>query len=375
MGSRLLLVTLTLLPLATACTTYDVTRMEFDSVAGVEEARQFGGVEPEVIRPMREVRRWPWIIRQLEGSGLDALCVGVFGIEPRLLTVDAPGEFFRRRLGDLVSLSLAEAGRRQDLALRILWVLARDSAPLDQIVALDAAGAVLASYGCDPMRVPFGATDTALLAQAAELAADLGSDPREVAAAIERVGELPSGRAAAARAIVRDLRARRSRLADADVGTRWDVATDRLLCVELAHALRLKLASSEPRVREAAAIALHRLGGAEAVLFVLRVRSSRPDGGRYEYDSDLDVRRTWIRLCGQLPQDLAFASYESGPQPAEFLFDVASGDADAGLRMAALAALSQLLGRPVSLDPAWADAFFKERALGRDADAVPEAKR
>jgi hypothetical protein len=105
------------------------------------------------------------------------------------------------------------------------------------------------------------------------------------------------------------------------------------------------------------------------------VRSSRPDGGRYEYDSDPDVRRTWIRLCGQLPQELAFASYESGPQPAEFLFDVASGDADAGLRMAALAALSQLLGRPVSLDPAWADAFFKERALGRDADAVPEAKR
>jgi hypothetical protein len=368
MRFRVLLATLLMLP--GACTTYDVVRMEFDSAAGLEDARVLGGVEPEEVRPMREVRRWPWIIRQLEGSGCDALLVALTGAQPRLLAVEAPGEFFRQRLTALVEMSLGERGRRQDAALRLLWVLARDSAALDQIVALDAAVEVLESYGCDPVRVPFGATDADVLRAAVEAAANPGMDPVATATGVEKIGELPSGRAVDARAVVRDLRARRDDLVDLEVGARWDAALDRVLCIELAQALRLKLASAEPRVREAAAIALHRLGGASSVLFLLRVRSSRPEGGRFEYDSDPDVRRTWVRLCGQLPSELAFASYEGGPQPAEFLYDVASGDQDAGLRMAALAALSQLLGRPVSLDPDWADAFFKERALGREVDAT-----
>lgn len=361
--------------LQTACTTYDVTRMEFDSVAGVEGARQHGGVEPENLRPQREARRWPWAIRVLEGSGIDAACIAVFGIEPRMLEVEAPGEFFRGRLTTLVPLALEERGRRQELALRLLWILARDSAPLDQIVAIDAAATVLASYGCDPIEVAFGAVDAEVLAAAVGAAADLGRDAAEVADAVEPLGDQPAGRAADARAVVRDLRARRPGIVDADTGERWDDALDRIVCTELAHALRLKVASTEPRVREAAAVALERLGGHRAVLFLLRVRSSRPDGGVFEYDQDRDVRRLWVRLCGQLPADLAFASYEGGPQPAEFLYDVASRDEDQGLRMTALAALSQLLGRPVSLDPAWADAFFKERALGRSADGAPEGDR
>jgi hypothetical protein len=358
-----------------ACTTYDVVRMEFDSVAGVEDARLHGGAEPEALRPLREARRWPWIIRQLEGTGFDSLSVAAFGIEPRLLEVDTPGEFFRQRLTSLVPLSLDVRGRRQDLGLRLLWVLARDSAPLDQIVALDAATALLQSYGCDPVEVPFGAVEPELLVGAVEAAADLGRPPVEVAAAVEQLGGIPAGRAADARAVIRDLRARRSEVLDREVAARWDGAIDQILRTELAHALRLKIASTEPRVREAAAIALHRLGGPGAVLFVLRVRSSPPGAGPFEYDSDPDVRRTWVRLCGQLPSALAFASYEGGPQPAEFLYDVAARDEDAGLRVTALAALSELLDRPLSLDPAWADAFFKERALGRETESGAEDGR
>lgn len=358
-----------------ACTTYGVARMEFDSVAGIEGAREHGGLEPESLRPQRVARRWPWAIRQIEGTGVDSFCIGAFGIEPRLLEVEAPGEFFRQRLTTLVPFSLEDGGRRQDLGLRLLWVLARDNAPLDQIVALDAAATLLQSYGCDPVQVPFGAVDAELLRSAVEAAADLGRDPADVASAVEPLGAIPAGRAADARAVIRDLRARLDEVRDREVLARWDQAIDRMLCTELSHALRLKVASTEPRVREAAAIALHRLGGPGAVLFVLRVRSSPPGAGPFEYDSDPDVRRTWVRLCGQLPTELAFASYEGGPQPAEFLYDVASRDEDAGLRMTALAALSELLGRPVSLDPAWADAFFKERALGRETGSDAEGGR
>jgi hypothetical protein len=377
---RLYLAAAALLP--AGCTTYEVARMEFDSITGFDLARDG---EPERVAYRHDVARWPWAVRQFEGTGFDWFLAVTSGARPGPREIDNPAEMLRERMQALTELAVEDFGRTADLAHRLLWVVAREEAALDQIIALSSLGELLAAMQVDPLQVPFAspdpvadldATEAALrsleaLAPAARAGRALDdAERRRYLGALRGLGRRPSGSAAAGRRVIRVLLRCAATEPDAELraATRQSLA-DAIAC-EAAQAIRIQLASTSADVREAALRTLHRLSGPRVVPFSLRALASRPGGGgSWRYDPDEGFRRTWVRMCAQLPPELVFASYDGGPQPIEFLYDTATRDESEGLRIVALDALSRALGRPVSLDRAWADAWWTDLSLERDGRA------
>src|SRR5690606_3365591 len=160
----------------------------------------------------------------------------------------------------------------------------------------------------------------------------------------------PAGNGRLGRRVVRALLGAAATETDALLlaATRQALA-DALAC-ELAHAMRVELASTDPDVRENALLALVRLSGPKAVPFSLRLLAAPPAEGRRRYDPSPSFRRAWVRLCAQLPQPLVFESYAGGPRPIEYLYDTATADEDEGLRLLALDAMARALNRPLSFD-------------------------
>jgi hypothetical protein len=373
------LTTAALLMVAAGCTSFATALAEFDSVSQREGADQ----EPERIEYEQSPRRMPWALRQIEGLGVDAVLAQLLGIEPEPSSVENPPGFARERLRILLDRCGRDPVRCALVGTRVLWVAELDTYPLNQVEAIRGMGRILELQGMDPLAMlapdPRRTTQAAVAEWLAAIETGWpGPRPGRARSAAERdaylaalgaITELPLPAASDQRALLRALGRGYELESDAAVRPTALHALRRALYHGLCAGLRTALESPTADVREAAIRELHRLGGVDAIAFVL-ARISKPaalaanPGERY--DEAIAVRRTLVRLCGQLDESRARRGRDGGPAPVEFLYETAAADADPGLRRIALEALAHCLRRPVSFDPEWAERWWVDYVARRE---------
>lgn len=301
-----------------------------------------------------------------------------------------PSVLARDRLLSLVARSSGSRYRTAIAANRALWFLALDTYPRNLVIGVDAVAELLARIGVDPCQVPLpGASTPEEEARVARLVTEL-----EKSWPVRRQGATLSSeeRASYARVLLDLTRAplanRRTQrslvraLAEAERGetdpallAATAAALDRALAFALATGLRDTLRANQVdarHAREAAMLALYRLGGVAAVPEIValstRTRSAGATPAR-RYDPDPQNRRTLVQICARLQKDVALSARGAGPAPVEFLYEVATADLPE-LRLVALEALALCLGRKeyfdaVTMDDhAWLDAWWREYAVG-----------
>jgi hypothetical protein len=359
--------------LAVGCASYERVRMEFDSVT------RFDGFddEPAELDYQQLAKRWPWTVRATEGSGFDSVLAFLFGLEPYPMPIDNPVGFVRERIPMLVELADGDPAESAEVARRLLWVLERDEQSLNRVVAIEGIATLLEAMAVDPLRRPMArdARDPAQEAVAAawgalaERGPARGDAPLSVeqrsawVRALETLTERPLGRGADDRRLLHALAVAQRDEQDRALREPVRRALAAAAANAMADGLRRHLLDGTPEVREAALLALYRLGGSAALAYSLRALSL-PTGGLQRYDQSRSIRLLWIRMCSQVGGDVVFQQHAGGPTGIEFLYDMVRGDDD-GLRLNALEAMAICLGRPISFDAAWADEWWREYSLAR----------
>ncbi len=357
-----------------SCTTFELARDEFDAVTRRDDA----AAEPERLSYDFQPRRYPWLVRSLNGLGLDGVLAATLEVEPEPTKVDNPAKLVRDCLHVLAASAGRDLERIGEAAVRELWIVQVGSdQPLNQIVALQGMSGHLADLAVDPLQTPVpdpgGTSATEVAAWLETLSAHWpqargGAQPAaaERAAYLEALAALteaplPDGveQRALIGALVRGVR----REGDAELRAATRAALRRALVHGLSLGLRGALYAESPRVREAAIVGLRRLAGPPAVGYVLARLAKPPamlvaDSNRF--DDDRLLRLKLVRMCAQLAPKDALEAVAGGVPPVEFLYETAVGDQDANLRMVALDALARCLQRPLSFDLAWAERWWQD---------------
>ncbi len=371
------------LPLLAGCAQYGRVLMEFDSVTGFHAV----GIEPRTLDFRADATRWPWLVRQLEGSGIDVAIAKTFSVEPGPKELENPSEFVRERVGEMVEFAGDDLLRTAAISRRLCWLAAIDGQTLDELVTLDAIEAILRRLDVDPLAVPFTPANraAALDQRKAQLATIERFAPsqrngkaldaaslEEYVQALRAVAAFPSGAPATDRATVDRLA---QALREEDDGRLREATATALAAVTrntLADTMRRALVARSAKVRQSALLAVYRLSGPEVVPFVLfQLTVAAPRAGVREYDPDEGYRRTLLQVCAGLPETWLDATFAGGPPPIEYVYDTAVRDPSEGLRRIGLSALAHCLGRPVSFDSQWANDWWRERALHGESDAKP----
>lgn len=342
-----------------ACTTIEDYVGQFDVVTGLA-----GGVEPAAIDYTGNVAVWS---RRLEAAGS----------EIEVAAYENPSGFAREALLGMVVLARDDFDWIAEIAPRLLFVAHVDDNTLNRIEALEGISDFLFDLGVDPLRVRVGeprtaATRSALFERLAEIDASKRSaslsdtDRATIAELLREVVETPMDTHTADRELLRLLTRLWRRETDGRVESELRTALAGAIRNAGGRAAAVALRSPDARIRAVAANLYHRLSGAAAVPFVLQ-RLSRTGGARFEYSSLASERRMLLRMCASLSGEDLYASHDDGPRPIDFIYDTVARDEDEGLRFIALETMARCLGRPISFDPSWADAWWREFSL-RDGD-------
>ena len=357
-----------------ACTHFDYVVGEFDSATNLSLQRG----EPEKLAYQDQPKRWPWMIRSLGGSGLDWAIAWLFGIEPSPQSVDNPSGYVRERLMVLADQATGDLVMTAHAASRLLWIAEEDQVhALNQVTAIARVARMMKDLGLDPLHRPPPDDDSTrsraeYLADRRLLAAawpsrrpdGLSAEQRQAyLSALFRLTEKPTAEGRQGRDLLRDLAYRVVLEGDAELRSATELALRESLANEFAQGIHRGLRSTSPEVREAATLALYELSGPQAVPFCLAVLHDRSRSG-VEFDPSPELRRTLIRICGQLRgevlyQTAAMASGQEGPMPIRYLYETARDDREEGLRSIALEAMALSLGRPIDFDQDWADEWWR----------------
>lgn len=373
-----------LLVAACGCPGFATAMAEFDSVAGWQPAQP----EPDVVVYGEDAERMPLPLRVLDGSGLDVALSGLLGIEPSKTKISNPSTFARDRMLCFAEEAVGDMHRTALAVARLSWVLDGDRHALNQITAVRGLHVLARSLNLDPLAVDLGPvpeqSEEAIAAAwqpnvetlrvcVTQIAADRRLSPSLLAAcidALQRARDLvpPGPRDRRAQVLLFNYLAHRA--AERELRTQATAALEIALQRTASDSLRRALFEPRsPAVRDTAVRVCCGLGDERAVARILRSVATPRVGGRgllARTDLDRTVRLTLVRLCGQLPPEVALRAEPGGPAPVEFLYDVVSDPgADRALNVAALEALACCLGRPLSLERDWADAWWADHVVRR----------
>jgi hypothetical protein len=359
-----------------SCAQYGRALMEFDSVTGFDRV----ATEPTDLEFRAEARRWPWIVRQLEGSGLDVAIATVFGVSPSPRPLDNPSGFVRERVTELAELAGDDLHRVAEVSRRISWLTSNDAQTLDVLVALDAMEHLLSDLDVDPLNVPFASADRVeevrrrsewlavvergAPARRGSAEGDAVPTREEYVAAMRALAERPSGVPRTDRATIQLLDGALRDESDGPLREATGIALVAVIRNTLGDTMRRALLAPAAAVREASLLALYRLSGPAAVpfaLYALTLSGSR--SGARQYDLDEGFRLTLLQVCAGVPHEWLNRTFADGPPPIEYVYDTAVRDESVGLRRVGLDALARCLDRPVSFEAEWADLWWRERAL------------
>ncbi len=359
--------------LAVGCAGYRTVIFEFDSATGLD--RQTG--EPEKLHYNPTPERWPWWVRHTEGSGFDWFAVFAFGLAPSPRVVENPSGYARERLAELPELAAGDLQRNAQVASRLLWIAESDEDhALNQVIAIRGMAVIMRAYKIDPLSLPRPREESPAVQQAhlrdrrflasmwpGQRARRLTAEDRSAyIEALQRLSALPASQPRMGRDLLRDLAYRLPQEGDNQLYRGTREAMRAVLGMELSEGLKKALGSSAAVVREEATLALYELSGPTAVPYCLAALQKRSTGAAL-FDPSPEMRRSLIRICGQLRGPVLDQSYPlvpgiQGPSPLRFLYETAHSDRVEGLRTVAKEAISFCTGRPISfelteIDQAW----------------------
>jgi hypothetical protein len=363
---RVLALLLTL-PL-TGC--YAMTLDEFDSVARWNDPLQ----EPTEVDWLANPKQYPWYSVFING-------------DPESYEEDNPSGFARECLDDLIDYVGDDISRMAQVARRLLWVAEKDPNAFNRISAVRGMERIIDTLGLSPLDpiaydrevdARKGLERMAQLRNAHETIekflgrADRGSltasQRDEYLGALRGYTAIPVPRADWRRKLIRTTWTVFVVETDPDVKSAAHDALRRSVYFAVCNGLRSALVPVDeddfPSVRIEALFAYRRLGGIEAIPFVLGMMA-RPKFGAREnrFDADPGVRRALVRLCAQLKYEHAV---RGTPRPLEFLYETAVDEAEEGdIRLVALEGLARCLyekrgERRISLELEWADEWWKK---------------
>jgi len=359
---------------AQGCTSFDTAAAEFDDVARLNESDEW----PEEVDYRTDPRRFPWVIRQLDGVGSGFVFRRILGAVPIRTEVENPAALVRECMSVLSTVT------NEDLALcavagrRLLWVAELDNEhPLNQSLAIGGVEQVMSVLGFNPvsMELPDPAVMTpAMIDSWIEALNDgwpgtrdgesLAEDKRAgYVDALRQLTQLPLGSGDRQRALIGALGKGLRLEWDPELILPTHDALRRALYHGLCMGLRRGLTSESALVRETSIRAYHHLGGADSVphlLALIAKPTTAVSEGLNRYDEDRFVRMALVNICGQLDRERATRSERDGPAAVEFLYETLFADPDAGMRTIALEALARCLGRPIDFDRRWAERWWIE---------------
>lgn len=350
------------------CTSVKSAVVEFDSVSRLDEAEEW----PDEADYRPDPKRYPWVVRQLDGIGSGFLYRRILDIEPARTAVDNPAEMVRECIDVLAGATARDLAVCAVAARRLLWVAEVDvNQPLNQTLALGGVEQLMFALEFDPLAMQLPDSESmppkAVDRWVATLDAGWPGNREGIALpedqqadyldALQKLTRLPLASGARQRALIGALDKGLRLEQDPALVQASDGALRRALYHGMAMGLRRGLSSESARVRETAIRAVHRLGGNDSVAYILGLiakPSTSLSSGVNRYDEDRFVRLALVSMCGQLNRERAVATSAGGPAPVEFLYETFFADPDAGLKTIALEALARCLERPVSFDPEWA---------------------
>lgn len=362
------------------CADFGVALREFDSVSKREGAAE----EPEQVAYADEASRDPWLFRNLvQGTPLADAVTLVFDVTPEVEPVENPPAFARERLLELAATAGGDPVRQAIATNRALWIGALDPSPLNQITALQAYETLLLGIGLDPTEgLPRELDVQRADSQLAEWLAVVqtwfpgrrddkpfgAAERRRYAETLRAMTERPLLRTREQRNLIRALINAYQLETQDELVAEARSALGRAVAHGLRVGLLISLRSRAPDVREAAVRTYARLRGAAVMPWVLdRIAqpSTRTASPERRYDPNPWVRMTLLRLCGQVRKEAAERGEGQGPSPVEYLYEVAVGDPEPHLRLAALEALAFVLQVPFSDDAKWAEEWWRGYVLAR----------
>lgn len=374
-----------LLLLAGSCTSYPSLIQEFDSLAGWDARKQ---VEPDTLGYKDTAKRFPWLVRQLEWTGMADLMAVLLAFEAETMPVEQPASFARSRISSMAAAALDRLDRMCEMCWRLLMVIEKDETPLNRVFAIHEIAKIAAVFRTKELEpgedglVVDPARAAAFRARAKKLVAVLERGwPR---AGTERSSELRDAYATALRDLsvldAGSLEHERSRLRamlDA-VHSEFDQAVHGLAvsylfrCLQSAvnRGLAAGVRDGDPHVRLAAVTELFRLGPRTLpwILWRLDRRTKEllpePLAATAPIDEDVDVRRRVLHLCWAVPAAVAGEKFEGGISALQVLVDAALHDPERSLQTLAREALAFHVRRPVDPTGSWIPAWWAETLSG-----------
>lgn len=376
--------------LAPGCTSYESTKIEFDSLAGINERLLS---EAPTLSYADSYLAKPGLAGTFDGSVFGDIVEAVFGSERRQSKVVEKGDFVRKRMAWMVEFCNGDRVRIAETAWRILLVLEKDGSALNRSLANEHCGTLLKQLGIGALsaemaqqllgprqsRENAGALREALRPLLGVLRRTWPGKRKSVLEAAERRNharvlqafqELPPlGLAGARDRLPVLLEATR----DEDIAELAELSA-RLLAkstvLALMRGLFLSFHDSKWSVRDSAVKEVWDLGGASVLPWLLaqfdKRQSGRTDGAdlprttlRLIDDSD-ELRRRLIQCCWSLDKESAALRHGDALSPFKFLHDTAIYDPSPSLRFLAREALAHVLERENDRRTLWVSTWWQD---------------
>ena len=354
------------------CSSYEETRIAFDSMAGMDPRTLS---EPQEASYSNKALRHGWITEAIAFGSDDVLSVyeSVFGNERSSSDVAAPDEFVRESITTLVDLSGQDLERLAESAYRVSYVRSKDPQALSRAIATDLSGRIMLRRRDGPVLpgapglVDAGAQE--YLTQARSLHKKLeaywpGMRPQGVLgeaarkdylATLTALADLPAASSRQERERLQ-LLLELERLERDDPGIQAPLRELLGRCLDslLLHGIADSLEDQDAHVRETAIMQFWRLGGRDLLPWVLgRLEETRTDPLGRVIDPSQEVRRRLVQCIWSLDLGASEQRYGKASNAIEFLHTTATWDTERDLRFLATECLAHILDRPNEIGSHW----------------------
>lgn len=355
-----------------SCTTYEETRVAFDSIAGMNPSSLS---EPKEASYSDKALMHGWATETFSfgSDGVLGVYETVFGSGRSESEVAAPEQFVRESLTTLVDLSGNDLEHLAESAYRVSFVLSKDPRGLSRSIATELAQRILRALGTGPVGpgaaglTPAGAQtyldEAKVLHRRLEpwwpgirAAGPLSDGDRQ--AYLDTLTQLTGISAATSHQERLRLQLFLQLLrTDRQTDSIQEVLRDLLTrCVRSAmlRGLDERLEDADELVRSSAILQFWRLGGRDLFPWVLdRLEGQQPDSTEGLIDPSPDVRRRLVQCIWSFDLTTAQKRFGKASNPIEFLHATSIYDPERSLKFLATECLAHLLHRPNEIGSHW----------------------
>ncbi len=365
--------------LASACASYEETKVAFDSLAGMDPSSL---TEPQEASYSDKALMHGWATETFAfgSDGVMGAYGAIFGAERSSSDVDAPDEFVRESLTTLVDLAGQDTVRLSESAYRVSYVLSKDPRSLSRSIATELACVLLQRLETEPVQPDHQglkkSQSQTYLDEAKVIHQRIqpwwpgirpkgplsASDQEEFLSALWSLAKLPAATSEQERLRLQFF-LELFRLESRQPGL--EAAVERILISSLRSALLHGIADGlvdpDPHTRETAIAQLWRLGGRGLFPWVLaQLEKTRADPMSRVLDPSPNVRRRLMQCIWSMDLEAAEQRYGKSGSSLEYLHTAAIWDPERHLKFLATECLAHLLDRPNEIGSHWVRPWWAE---------------